>query len=340
MHVQTSPSFDMDHDGESDLWDYRRAMLNILEDAEAEKKRLQAVQTAMLNLLEDFSEEKKRFATVQTATINILEDFDAERNRLEHSQRAVINILEDIGLEKNKLANANERIEATNRELEEFAYAASHDLKAPLRVIDNTSKWIEEDLRDHLSGETRENMDLLRSRVYRMERLLDDLLDYSRVGRVADERYTETLSAQALIDDILLLLSPPDTVTVKVDASFASIRIHRMPLQQIMLNLIGNAIKHHDKKTAFIEVTAEDRGTHYSFAVADDGPGIPVQFHEAVFKMFQTLKPRDQVEGSGMGLAMARKQIERAGGALELRSGEGRGCTFQFTWPKQQYGFG
>lgn len=324
-------------DREGGLREYQRAMLNILEDADAEKNRLQAVQTAMLNLLEDFSEEKSRFAAVQTATLNILEDFDAERVRLEQSQRAVHNILDDIGLEKDKLEAANQRIEAANRELGEFAYAASHDLKAPLRVIDNASKWIEEDLREHLSGETRENMDLLRGRVFRMERLLDDLLDYSRIGRVADERYTESISAQALIDDILALLSPPATVRVTTAPALAGIRIHRMPLQQIMMNLIGNAIKHHDKKNIRIDVKGEERAAYYVFAVSDDGPGIPAQFHEKIFKMFQTLKPRDQVEGSGMGLAMVRKHIELAGGTLELQSVEGAGSTFRFTWPKSQF---
>jgi CheY-like chemotaxis protein/anti-sigma regulatory factor (Ser/Thr protein kinase) len=109
-----------------------------------------------------------------------------------------------------------------------------------------------------------------------------------------------------------------------------------MPLQQILMNLIGNAIKHHDKKVLHIDVTVEDRGTALAIAVKDDGPGIPAQFHEQIFKMFQTLKPRDLVEGSGMGLAIVRKHIERFGGTLGLESVEGRGSIFRFNWPKQQ----
>ena len=108
-----------------------------------------------------------------------------------------------------------------------------------------------------------------------------------------------------------------------------------MPLQQVLLNLIGNAIKHHDKKEGHIEVAVKIGIQHYTFSVKDDGPGIPPEFHEKIFQMFQTLKPRDQVEGSGMGLAMVRKYVELAGGTLHLESSVGHGSTFSFTWPKQ-----
>jgi PAS domain S-box-containing protein len=240
-------------------------------------------------------------------------------------------------LEKNQqeMVERSILLQAANKELEEFAYVASHDLKAPLRVIDNASKWLEEDLREHLTDETRESMQLLRSRVKRMDRLLDDLLEYGRIGRASDSRFAERISGDLLMDDVLVLVST-ENFSVSVSPSFAGIQVCRMPLQQILMNLIANAIKHHHRKQGRIEVTAADAGEYYAFAVKDDGPGIPPQYHDRIFRMFQTLKPRDQVEGSGMGLAMVRKNIAVFGGTMELESAEGQGSTFRFTWPKQQ----
>jgi len=237
--------------------------------------------------------------------------------------------------EEESLRNIN-ALKRSNVELDAFAYAASHDLKAPLRVIHNATTWIEEDLAGRLTAETQENMDLLRSRVRRMDRLLDDLLEYSRIGRETDSSHAEAISGAVLMENILGLLSPPEGFNISATDAFAAIEVYRMPLQQVLINLISNAIKHHDKKAGRIEVSVEDLGSMFRFCVKDDGPGIPAQYHEQVFKMFQTLKPRDQVEGSGMGLAMVRKHVDVAGGELQLQSAPGQGSTFSFTWPKQQ----
>ena len=233
-----------------------------------------------------------------------------------------------------ELARYTRALERSNLELDAFAYAASHDLKAPLRVIHNASTWIEEDLAGKLTAEMSENMNLLRSRVLRMDRLLDDLLEYSRIGRETDDRHTEAISGTVLMENIQGLISPPEGFIVDASSTLAGIEVFRMPLQQILINLISNAIKHHDRKTGRIEVSVEDLGADWRFSVEDDGPGIPAQYHEKIFKMFQTLKPRDQVEGSGMGLAMVRKHVDVAGGELKLESAVGQGSTFSFTWPK------
>jgi signal transduction histidine kinase len=137
-----------------------------------------------------------------------------------------------------------------------------------------------------------------------------------------------------MVGDILSLLSPPERFTVTVSPGFAAIRLPRMPVQQILMNLVGNAIKHHHREQGRIELTVEDRGDSYAFAVKDDGPGIAAKYHDEIFKIFRTLKPRDQVEGTGMGLAIVRKHIEVAGGSIWLDSAEGEGSTFHFTWPK------
>ncbi len=109
-----------------------------------------------------------------------------------------------------------------------------------------------------------------------------------------------------------------------------------MPLQHIFMNLISNAIKHHDKEAGTIEVKVEDWGEHYCFSVCDDGPGIAPEYHEKIFKMFQTLRPRDRVEGSGIGLSMVRKNLQHFGGSIQVESKPGEGATFRFLWPKEQ----
>ena len=233
-----------------------------------------------------------------------------------------------------ELSSAYQHVEAANKELEQFAYAAAHDLKAPLRVIDNASKWLEEDLHQHLTDDTRESMAMLRGRVKRMNMLLDDLLAYARIGRQLETQQGEIICGGELMNDVLALLAAPQNFTINVRPEFASISVSRMPLQQILLNLIGNAIKHHDREAGIIDVVVQEQAAFYVFMVRDDGPGIPERFQEDVFKMFYTLKPRDQVEGSGMGLAMVRKHVEVAGGTLHLESGDGRGSVFRFTWPK------
>jgi signal transduction histidine kinase len=168
-----------------------------------------------------------------------------------------------------------------------------------------------------------------------MDRLLGDLLEYARIGRTPEREGIEIVRGDALLNDIIALVSR-DGFTVEIGGGFADIKVRKMPLQQVLMNLIGNAIKHHNSSEGHILVTVEDIGTRYAFAVKDDGPGIPAQYHVRIFKMFQTLRPKDQVEGSGMGLALVRKWVEFLGGTIEIDSAEGQGSTFRFTFPKDQ----
>ena len=227
-----------------------------------------------------------------------------------------------------------QKLARSNKELDDFAYVASHDLKAPLRVIDNASRWLEEDLGTDLNEEIRENLDLLRNRVLRMERLLDDLLEYSRIGRRTGSDPVQHMSGDKLIQEALLLTNIPEGFTVEVGEGFSGIELTLMPLKQIFANLINNAIKHHDQPNGKITLSVKEVQDKFSFSVKDDGPGIDPKFHAKVFKMFTTLQPRDRVEGSGMGLAMIQKHLEYRGEEITLESAAGQGSTFTFTWPK------
>ncbi len=230
------------------------------------------------------------------------------------------------------LAQTNAALEKRNQELDQFAYVASHDLKAPLRAIANLSQWIEEDIGDTLTQDTKHQLDLLRGRVHRMEALINALLQYSRVGRI--EAATTTVSVATLLAEIIDSLAPPPTFTIEI-APMPTFVTERLHLEQVFTNLISNSIKHHPKIDGKIKIFVSDKGQFYEFAVADDGAGIAPQYHDKVFVIFQTLEARDKVENTGIGLAIVKKIVESQGGIIRVDSQEGQGATFYFTWRKQ-----
>lgn len=230
-----------------------------------------------------------------------------------------------------QIQRRQEDLERSNRDLDQFAYVASHDLKAPLRAISTLSGWIEEDLHDKLSDEAREQMQLLRSRVERMDHLIEGILQYSRAGRL-DSRGERT-DIGKMLRELVELLSPPESFRVKIEPDMPTMVTKRLRLEQVFSNLITNAIKYHDRRDGEVEITARRQGRFYEFSVRDDGPGIAKEHHEKVFMMFQTLQPRDQVESTGLGLSLVKKLVEEEGGSIHLESAPGQGATFRFTWP-------
>jgi PAS domain S-box-containing protein len=242
----------------------------------------------------------------------------------------VIRDITDSKRASEQLQHYSAALEHKNQELQDFAYVASHDLKAPLRAISQISQWLIEDLGDDLPKESQRLISLMTSRVQRMQGLLDDLLRYARAGH--DEAPTETIDTAAMIREIGNLMDMSSAFELIIDDSLPTFKTARAPLEQVFRNLIGNAIKHHDRDKGTIEIMAREAGDFFEFSVRDDGPGVAVEFHERVFKMFQTLKPRDKVDGSGMGLALVQKLIRTYGGNIQLNS-SGRGTCITFTWP-------
>lgn len=242
--------------------------------------------------------------------------------------------IHDLKSAQAKLDDQSRQLERSNRELQQFAYVASHDLKAPLRGIGNLASWIEEDLADTMSAQTRENMDLLKGRIARLENLLDDLLAYSRVGR--DQSKVETVELAPLLQREFDLLGQSDRFDLQLDLDQTSVCLQPAPFSAVIRNLLSNALKHHDKTSGHIRIGLRTEAEQYTVSIEDDGPGIAPDFHERIFGMFQALQPRDKVEGSGMGLAIVRKQVEAFGGRIWLRSDPAlkRGAIFYFTWPK------
>jgi signal transduction histidine kinase len=223
-------------------------------------------------------------------------------------------------------------LERRNKELDDFAYVASHDLKAPLRAIQHLAGWVVEDAGAALPDAARHHLTLLLQRVERMDNLLASLLAYARIGRMTGEsRY---LDSGELVRHTLPLLEIPPQFVIDIVTPMPSLLAPAVPLELVFRNLIDNAIKHHDRDNGHITIRGQDAGAYVEFAITDDGPGIPSTYHERIFHMFQTLKPRDEVEGSGMGLALVQKTLEVHGGTIHVESATARGTTFRFTWPK------
>ena len=231
------------------------------------------------------------------------------------------------------LAQTNSTLQDRNKELEQFAYVASHDLKAPLRGIANLSTWIEEDLEGTLPAENQYQMKLLRGRVNRMEDLINGLLEYSRIGR--SQVPIERVDVRSLLTEVVESVAPPPTFAIEFQPDLPVFRTRKQLLHQVFYNLISNAIKHHNRSDGHIHISCQDLGEFYEFAVIDDGIGIASNYHDKIFVIFQTLEARDTKESTGIGLAIVRKIVEGEGGKIWVESAEGEGATFFFTWSKQ-----
>jgi len=231
------------------------------------------------------------------------------------------------------LERRTEELARSNADLEQFAYVASHDLRAPLRSIVTLAKFIEDDLGDAIPDKTREHLKVLRRRALLMQALTDDLLVYSQARREPEEILE--VDTAALVQSVVFLLDPPAGFEIATAGEMPILETVRGPLEQVLRNLIGNAIKHHDRAEGTITISARDLGPFWELAVADNGPGIAAEDHARVFQVFQQLESRRGLEGTGMGLSLVKRIVEGFGGEVGLERGTGRGATFSFTWPKQ-----
>jgi signal transduction histidine kinase len=225
-----------------------------------------------------------------------------------------------------------EELRQIQAQWEEFGSIACHDLRAPLRALDNLSQWIQEDIGPGAAPQVLENLALMRRRVARMARLLEALGAYAAVGSVATP--LTDVDLEALLIELSRVLPKKPAMTLVVSAEIAPFQAAREPLAEVLRQLVDNAVKHHDKDIRSVWVSAKDLGGSVEISVSDDGPGIPLGDQERIFKPCQTLKPKDEVEGSGMGLALVKRILNWHGASVELYSTPGRGSRFVLTWPK------
>jgi PAS domain S-box-containing protein len=225
-------------------------------------------------------------------------------------------------------------LERSNKELEQFAYVASHDMQEPLRMVSSYTQLLAQRYENQLDDKAKKYIDYAVDGAVRMQRLINDLLTYSRVGtRGKPLEPTDSHSVlgevlrnlQAAIDENRAIVTNDDLPIVRVDAS---------QLTQVFQNLIANAIKFRGESPPRIHASAQDRGREWVFSISDNGIGIDPQYKDRIFVIFQRLHTKQEYPGTGIGLALCKRVVERHGGKIWFESEPGKGSTFYFAIPK------
>ncbi|MBW2589586.1 MAG: GAF domain-containing protein [Deltaproteobacteria bacterium] len=279
---------------------------------------------------EELSKYRKHLEEMVEKRTNELKEKTA---KIEESRKALTYLVEDVNQAGEELRKANMEYAAANKELKEFAYIVSHDLKAPLRAISQLTHWISKDYSEAFDADGKEQMDLIIKRVKRMDGLINGILRYSRVGRIRDKK--ERLDLNLLVNEVIDNIAPPDNVKIIIENELPNVLRDSVRMEQVFQNLIGNAIKFMDKGEGIIKVGCGDEGAYWEFSVSDNGPGIDKGYHDKIFQIFQILTPRDEHESTGIGLTLVKKIIGLYGGSVRVESEVGKGSTFVFTLPKQ-----
>lgn len=264
--------------------------------------------------------------TILTEDVLAISGGDYEREITVAGSDEIGDIAKALDVFKNQAAE----LKRSNADLERFAYVAAHDLRSPLQAIQDLAIWTLEDEREALSEECIENLELMIKRSSRLAALQTDLLTYAKVSDM--DTSIAAFSLKSEVDKLADMLDPNNHFDIQLVGDPGLITTYALPTRQILLNLLTNAIKHHDRNQGSIVVRYDHAGEAHRLTVEDDGPGIEPRFQEKIFELFKTLKSRDLVEGSGLGLALVSKMIERLDGTLTVHSDapERRGSRFVF----------
>jgi PAS domain S-box-containing protein len=230
-----------------------------------------------------------------------------------------------------ELTDAVQELGISNRQLHDFVHVAAHDLKTPVRGIGTLADWIINDYGDKFDNQGREQVRLLKTRVIRIDKLIDGMLQFSKIVRTRHRE--KQVNINAVLSDITGTISPSDHVKIAVD-SMPAITCERDHIELIFQNLMANAVTFMDKTDGVVKVGCVEQGDFWKFYVSDNGPGIEQKYFEKIFRIFQTLPKNDEPETAGIGLAIVKKIVELYGGKIWVESQPGSGSTFYFTFPK------
>ncbi|MCX6290875.1 MAG: ATP-binding protein [Bacteroidetes bacterium] len=246
--------------------------------------------------------------------------------------KAKVSVFEKLYLQKATLQKYAEKIEKINKQLDEFVYIVSHDLKAPLRGLASLATFLEDELGAEPKPEVVDILNMMKSRTARMQNLIDGILHYSRMGNTKLEK--ETVDVKELINNIIDLICPPENFQIEFPDNLPVICTEKIKLHEVFQNLISNGIKYNDKEKGIIKLSCQERDDHFEFSISDNGIGIKPEHLEKIFGIFQTLQPKDKVESTGIGLTIVKKIVEQQNGTIKVTSEFGKGSTFVFNWKK------
>jgi two-component system sensor histidine kinase/response regulator len=246
--------------------------------------------------------------------------------------KAKVAVFEKLYRSKKELKIYVEKTQQINKQLDEFVYIVSHDLKAPLRGLSSVTSFLEDELGADLKPEVRDLLEMVKSRTVRMQNLIDGILHYSRMANNKTEK--ETVKLSEVITNIIDLLSVPNHVRIEYPDKLPVLFDEKIKLHEVFQNLISNAIKYNNKEKAEVKIASVDKGNHYEFSIMDNGIGIKEEHFDKIFGVFQTLQSKDKQESTGIGLTIVKKIIEQQGGKVWIESKIGEGSTFRFTWNK------
>jgi PAS domain S-box-containing protein len=253
----------------------------------------------------------------------MLEAEIAERKRVEHE-------LEKLNM---NLESSVRKLNRSNKELQEFAHITAHDLKTPLRGIGILADWLVTDYADKFDEKGKEQVRLLAARATQISALIDSVLEYSMIRR--EDIKKQQIDLNTVIPELIARVDPPADVEITIENELPALVCERTHIVQVFQNLLSNAIKYMDKPKGQVKVGCVGQGDFWKFSVADNGPGIDSKYFDKIFRMFQTLSPRDEVESTGIGLSIVKKIAELNGGKVWVESEVGKGSTFFFTLPEK-----
>ena len=320
-----------DEYGKIQRWFGTNTDITELKNAEERNKEMLENERQLTEELQ-YSNEELQSTTEELQSSN--EELKSTNEELQSTTEELHSTNEELQQQKDDLRELVDKLEVSNRELEQFAYVASHDLQEPLRMVASFTQLLQRRYKGKLDEEADEYIGFVIEGAHRMKDLIDDLLVFSRLNTQAKE--FELFDMETALKGVLSYLKP------YIDEHHAQITHDFLPnilgdssqIQQLFQNLISNAIKFHDHETPIVHISAKESENEWTFGVKDNGIGIDSQYQEQIFHVFKRLHTREEYEGSGIGLSICKKIVERHGGRIWVESELGKGSTFYFTIPK------